>query len=397
MSRHVHMREERIGLEHHVDRPRDRAARRPCRRRRSGCGPHPASRSPRAGAAAWSCRSPTGPAARRTRRARSSSETPSTAGRRVGPKRLVRPLDRGDAPPRLSSPVLILVQARVRSALELRRHRLVEEQALRAPRPADRCRDRRGSPASTSARRLGVGVGVGDRVADRARRSRVEHVVDEGERVARDAARPWGSPSCRSRSSRLPWGWYRRCRRRSSPPRRGSCACTHVARIAEGDADIAVGEIVDVFARNGTCGYRAGSPVTHRGRRSRSACVAAQRIACRDKRAPPGTAPARCRARRCRKPRASWRWPDRTAARALSTGAASPSAAFTLARVVADAGGAPHIGHAELVAGIGIGRRRQDLRIEIAVILELRLVDRQIDAGRRLAREIGRADGTTTS
>ncbi len=59
-------------------------------------------------------------------------------------------------------------------------------------------------------------------------------------------------------------------------------------------------------------------------------------------------------------------------------------------RVVAHARGAPEIGHAEPVARIGIRGGGEDLRIEIAVIGQLGLVDRLIDLRLDLAREIGR-------
>ena len=114
VARHVHVREEGVGLEHHVDRPavrrhaghvlavdQDAAARR-------------ASRSPPACAAGWSCRSPSRPAARRARRARSSRSTPSTAT--TAPKRLLTPVDADDRPSAFkSSPVLTVVHSRVRS------------------------------------------------------------------------------------------------------------------------------------------------------------------------------------------------------------------------------------------------------------------------------------------
>ncbi len=65
------VREQRVRLEHRVDRSAMRAACRRGRRRRGGCFRWSAARSRRSSAASWSCRSPTARGARRTRRARS--------------------------------------------------------------------------------------------------------------------------------------------------------------------------------------------------------------------------------------------------------------------------------------------------------------------------------------
>ena len=56
---------------------------------------------------------------------------------------------------------------------------------------------------------------------------------------------------------------------------------------------------------------------------------------------------------------------------------------------VADPGNAFGVPYMWGTTGIGVGGGGQKLRIEIAVILEFLLVDRQIDAGLGLAREIG--------
>ena len=88
---HVEMRKNRVGLEHHVRRPQVR--RRVGHRRAvdNRFRPRWETRSRRSSAATWSCRSPTAPAARRTRRAGSRCCASSTAT--TAPKRLVTPID----------------------------------------------------------------------------------------------------------------------------------------------------------------------------------------------------------------------------------------------------------------------------------------------------------------
>ena len=65
---HRHVREQRVRLEHHVDRPLVRRHAGHVRRRRCRCARRSAPRSPPACAAAWSCRSPSRRAGRRSRR-----------------------------------------------------------------------------------------------------------------------------------------------------------------------------------------------------------------------------------------------------------------------------------------------------------------------------------------
>ena len=156
-------------------------------------------------------------------------------------------------------------------------------------------------------------------------------------------------------------------RRRSWPPRARFLRLQHVAGIAEGDADIAIGEIVDVF-RGMELAHVGPDRRHHRGRALADPRRRGSADRGRDRRAPPGKSPARCPRARCRSAASFLALAGSNSSFRLSVGAPSPSAAFDLGRVVADAGRAPHIGHAVLVAGIGLGGRRQDLRIEIAVI-----------------------------
>ena len=86
VAAHGHVREQRVRLEHHVQRaPVGRASARG-RRRPAGCVPASGSRSRRACAAAWSCRSRRARAVRRTRSRRISARRRRPPAR--SPKRL---------------------------------------------------------------------------------------------------------------------------------------------------------------------------------------------------------------------------------------------------------------------------------------------------------------------
>ena len=185
-SRHVQMREDRVALEHHVGRPlvgrhrRHRLAVDEDLALRSG------TRSRRACAAAWSCRSPRAPAARRTRRARMSNETSSTAC--TGPKCLEMSRRRDDG---------VVVACHDRS--ECRRlaglhaappHHLGEDDEDEGERPGCSCR----APARRAAwsgKRSWLQMKIGSVASVPLRKKAMHELVErdgEGQQQARDDA-----------------------------------------------------------------------------------------------------------------------------------------------------------------------------------------------------------------
>ena len=162
----------------------------------------------------------------------------------------------------------------------------------------------------------------------------------------------------------------------------------HVARIAEREADVAGGEIVDVLRRmeppyigphllqqrrravqiGGVAALGVEAEIGERGRQHLLRRVEDLDAAAVELRGDIRIEDQRQAVARRRM------FPKR------------PERAIEHRRVVAEAGHAPQIRHAVSIAGIGRRGERQHVRIEICQIRQFRLVERQIGAGRDLPR-----------
>ena len=98
-----------------------------------------------------------------------------------------------------------LKRAHMRRARPLRRlrHRADGEERSSSAQASGRCWVVQRCPGGSSAARRHR-VRVAHRIGDAGHHVRLQHEVDERERRVLDAARPPGSPACRSRAARLP-------------------------------------------------------------------------------------------------------------------------------------------------------------------------------------------------